>query len=438
MNQDDESFLSAYIDGELDGDQQRRVESALDANAQLAQRMRALTQVRDLVAALPHDGSVDVTARVMQRIAARPRGRGLLPSLEGWRRGSRRILPLAGLAASAALLMVAASAAILMQTSQLENAGQTVAQVKHGQAFIASNPTAGAAPEEGVARSVVSSESVSSARRSEPAALAASGVAAASSVPVNTTRTNVGAENLEPWPSGDAARVRPLLESPNLKRFFWVGHGSRNDSEQVAASIIERTTHFDYFKITVAQGIVLDPRHPGEATVLAFVVDPAQLERFNDQLKAALPGLVEQEALDPGIATQLADIDRVQSFPPASLGEVEIPREALALRTRSSGGGEKVHGEQDALPAAKDSSGGGGRASPGTVDAARDAALESPSGPGPVRTTAISPAGADRGSLRGREPGASHSSEPASLGRSRLALEQKTVVLVWVSRPPAN
>ena len=66
------------------------------------------------------------------------------------------------------------------------------------------------------------------------------------------------------------------------------------------ASIIERTTHFDFFKITVAQGIVIDPRHPEEATVLAFVVDPNQLERFNDQLNDALPGLVEQEAARSG------------------------------------------------------------------------------------------------------------------------------------------
>ncbi len=441
MNQDDESFLSAYIDGELAPDQQRRVESVLDANAVLAERMRALTQVRDLVAALPHDRSIDVTARVMQRIAARPRGRGFLPTLEGWRRGSRRILPLAGLAASAALLMVAASAAILMQASQLEKAGHAVAQVKHGRAVSRSNPTATAAPGNGLGGSVASSVADSSARRTKPADLVAIGIAAASSVPVNTARTSTGsgAETREPWASGDAARLRPMLDSPNLKRFFWVGSGSRNDAEQVAASIIERTTHFDYFQITVAQGIVIDPRHPGEATVLAFVVDPAGLDRFNDQLKAALPGLVEQEALDPGIATQLADIDRVQSFPPASLGEVEIPREALALRTRSSGGGEKVHGEQDALPAAKVSAGRAGTASVGTSDAAaRAAALESPTGSGPVAAKAISPAGADNGSLHAQEPGASHSSEPASLARFRLALEEKAVVLVWVSRPLAN
>ena len=297
MNQDDESFLSAYIDGELPPEQHQRVDMALDAHPDLAERLRGLTHVRDLVAALPHDRSIDVTARVMQRIAARPRGRGLMPALEGWRRGSRRILPLAGLAASAALLMVAASAAILMQASQLDNTTRTIAQVTHRQAVSRSNPSGPAAPETASA-SAIASQSVSVAvLPSRSPALAASGLPATPpSVPARATGRME--EIREASASGDAARVRPLLDSPNLKRFFWVRAGSRNDSEQIVASIIERTTHFDYFKITVAQGIVIDPRHPGEAAVLAFVVEPNQVERFNDQLKAALPGLVENEDLD--------------------------------------------------------------------------------------------------------------------------------------------
>ena len=119
MTNDDESFLSAYMDGHLDPERQQRVESALAASPQLAETMRGLVLVRDMVAGLPRDGSVDVRARVMQQIRARQQ-RGFLPTLEGWRHGSRRILPLAGLAATAASLMVAASLAILMQTSQLD------------------------------------------------------------------------------------------------------------------------------------------------------------------------------------------------------------------------------------------------------------------------------------------------------------------------------
>ena len=64
------------------------MESALVANPHLAERLRGLTQVRDLVAGLPHDGSVDVTARVMQQIQraeSRARvpadARGLAPRL---------------------------------------------------------------------------------------------------------------------------------------------------------------------------------------------------------------------------------------------------------------------------------------------------------------------------------------------------------------------
>ncbi len=431
MNQDDESFLSAYIDGELAPEQHSRVDMALDADTDLAERLRGLTHVRDLVAGLPHDRSIDVTARVLQRIAARPRGRGLLPALEGWRRGSRRILPLAGLAASAALLMVTASAAILMQASQLENTSRTVAHVKHQQAVIRPNPSGPAAPG---TTSANASLSVAALPSRSPA-LAANGIPA-TPPSVSPGATGSTEEIREAALSGDAARVRPLLDSPNLKRFFWVGAGSGIDSEQIVASIIERTTHFDYFKITVAHGIVIDPRHPGEAAVLAFVVEPNQVERFNDQLKAALPGLVEQEDLDAGIATQLADMDRVQSFAPASLGEVEIPREALALRTRPIAGGEKVQGDQDAIPP-KEAAGRAGTAADRKTALAQGA-LASASESGGVTSQTASQAGIDRRALQSAEPGALDSREPAAEASSQPALEHKSVVLVWVARPAAN
>ena len=87
-----------------------------------------------------------------------------------------------------------------------------------------------------------------------------------------------------------------------------------NDSEQAVASVVEHTTHLDFFKITVSQGIVIDPRHPDAATVFAFVLDPNQADRFHDQLKVALPGLVEQKPLDPAIATRLRKSARCNRF----------------------------------------------------------------------------------------------------------------------------
>lgn len=355
MNNDDESFLSAYIDGELTPGQQQLLESAIVESPQLAEKLRGLTLVRDLVAGLPHDGSVDVSARVMQDIQARNRQRGFLPAIEHWRRGSRRILPLAGLAASAASLMVAASLAIMVQTSQFEGGRQPVGSVARANSVVQSNPTVIAASSE-VPVKPGEPAAVSPSSHSAIPDVARDGLATASSV--SPIAADPRADVRETWPSGDAAHVRQLLDHPNLKGFFRVRNGPRNDSEQVVASLIERTTHLDFFKITVAEGIVIDPRHPEEAKVLAFVVKPSQLERFHDQLNDALPGLVEQQALDPVIATQLADIDRVQSFPAASLAEVEIPRDGLALRTRPIGGNERPHSDQEGATAPKEAGSG--------------------------------------------------------------------------------
>ena len=56
-----------------------------------------------------------------------------------------------------------------------------------------------------------------------------------------------------------------------------------------------------------------------QATVFAFVLEPNQVDRFHDQLKVALPGLVEQKPLDPAIATPLAEISAVNRFLPRCL-----------------------------------------------------------------------------------------------------------------------
>jgi len=331
MTNDDESFLSAYMDGQLDPEQQHRVESALAASPQLAERMRGLILVRDMVASLPRDGSVDVSARVMQQIRARQR-RGFLPTLEGWRHGSRRILPLAGLAATAATLMVAASLAILVQTSQLDPGEPPVGELARALAVAPKDPVVLPAPVPVDAKATaVAPEALASSSHTDIAGAHAAGIP-----PVSAVLSDPG-----PAPLSDTTEVasnrgldqlRPFLDDPSLKRFFLVESDPKNDSEFTVASIVEHTTHLDFFRISVPQGIVIDPRHPDRATVFAVALDARQVDRFHEQLKVALPGLVEQRPLDPAIATQLAEISTVQSRAPAALDRVEIPREALALR----------------------------------------------------------------------------------------------------------
>ena len=100
-----------------------------------------------------------------------------------------------------------------------------------------------------------------------------------------------------------------------------------DDSEQKqVASVVEQTTRFNFYKITIAQGIVIDPRHPSEATVFALVVNPSELLTLRDRLRKAVHDRVEETPIDPKVVTQLADIGQVQACPPSPMADVEIPR----------------------------------------------------------------------------------------------------------------
>ena len=84
MNLDDESLLSAYMDGQLDPDQHQAVESALLSNPQLSEQLRTLTILRDLVGGLSRDASVDVSFAVLERIRPPRRWWVRLPATIPW------------------------------------------------------------------------------------------------------------------------------------------------------------------------------------------------------------------------------------------------------------------------------------------------------------------------------------------------------------------
>ena len=135
----------------------------------------------------------------------------------------------------------------------------------------------------------------------------------------------------------DQERVRTLLDDPHLRRVFLVADHIGQPAEQHVASLVERTTHRDYFKITVSQGIVIDPRHPGKATVFAVVLDENELGPFRDRLKEAFSDRLQEDDVNPAVAMQLADIGQVVSFPAHPIGDLTIPRSNLALRAPELG-----------------------------------------------------------------------------------------------------
>jgi hypothetical protein len=205
------------------------------------------------------------------------------------------------------------------------------------------------------------------------------------------------------------------------------------------ASVVEHTTRYGFYKITVSQGIMLDPRHPDEATVFALIVNPKELNLLRDQLKVVLPGLIEDAPADPAIVTRLAGIGQVQAYQPTALADISIPRADLALRTRV-GGADGAGPDSPVSPARRDRP---------TLEQERSAPVPTParSGSSPGRGSVAArgpgaelPGGAipPPGDSRQRGPATAEQHAPASatpFAERKAAPEEEVVVLVWVCGP---
>jgi hypothetical protein len=159
--------------------------------------------------------------------------------------------------------------------------------------------------------------------------------------PVKTEERHPDVHRRSPRESGELEHVTQYLDNPDLRRIFLVSDVTDGATQRQVASVVEETTRFNYFKITIAQGIVIDPRHPGEATVFALVVSPTELKTLRSRLRTALQDRVEEAPVDPTVVTQLADIGQVQACPPAPVADVEIPRVALAIKAPNEGGDDE-------------------------------------------------------------------------------------------------
>ena len=319
------------MDGQLNADQQQLVESMLIARPQFADKLRDLMAVRDLVVGMNRNERVDVASDVMDRIRRRSRPRLPLSKFRPWSSRTRK------LAASAGMFAAVAGLVLVINLSTIDHKpihqGGTVIGGAIDNQITDSPPESTADPfTDNAAATValVSPFARSALQVSEADELDKRQSAASFRTASATDRNLSGLQ-------ADLTVSRELLDSPNKRRFFVVQNGRDGNSEQQIASIVERTTRFKFCKITVSQGIVIDPRHPDQATVFAFLVNPGEVDRVLDQLKSVLPNAIEEAPADPAIVTQLADISQVQASDPAQLADVMIPREDLALKTRAVG-----------------------------------------------------------------------------------------------------
>jgi anti-sigma factor RsiW len=419
----DDPILSAYLDGELDPRAARRVERALEADPRITEGLEQLRQVRTLVSGLSRPVPPDLSEGVLRRLEAGT------PAV--WRPGEtrRRWTWAAGGVAAAACLVLAILAD---RAEKSRGPGRPAAP---GPLASRAQDRAGRAAESPVGEA---------AGPRPPAPLPGEADAermtrheGASPAPADTPAADVAATDVE--------RVRRLLDDPALQSCFLVTDRLDRPGEAEVASLVERTSRRDFFKITVAQGIVIDPEHPGKATVFAVVLDPGELPPFRDRLKATFADRVQERAVDPTIALQLADIGQVVSFPAHPVGDVSPPPATeLALRTNES------RDDAENLPQGPTSATGGG-----------ERRRSQPGGTGPaVRPTLA--AGAAPGGLPGGNTGQAVG-RPPSAPRSALATAERPpartpvppaeadvgppadplpstpcVVLVWITDPPSG
>ncbi len=321
------------MDGQLDADEQQWVESALISNPQLAEKLRALASLRDLVAGLSREVPVDVAPQVMARIKAVSRPRTVLPGFRSRRFRSRSILSPTGMLAAAAGLLAVASLVLVQGTFVHDRDRSSAPPTATNLAGAGSAASASTDPATVATLNVPDRTSSS---HTEPFRSGATGTDETVAGPRNAQI----AELTESSAPRDLEGVREYLDHPNLRRLFFVKNPHGEQTTQKVASIVERTTHHGFFKITISQGIVIDPRHPDQATVFALAVSAKDLNKLQDQLKAALPDLFEEYPVEPSIVTQLADLGQVESFAAAPLAGVSISHDDLALRTKVASGAE--------------------------------------------------------------------------------------------------
>jgi hypothetical protein len=316
ISPEDESVFSGYLDGELDPIERRAVESALAADPCLAARVRDLVAVRELVGELSRPAAPDVSLEVLRRIQGTPARSGRWTSV-------RRNLPwlAGGLAAAAALFLV------IVGAFQHRN--------RHAPGPLIGNQAAQGTPKPGPEHqpkleSTPPSQEVALERHESPSS-PETGPKALEEPRTEAIPLAVGPP-VAPEPP-ESTRWRSLIDDPRLRRVFLVTDQIGSPAERQVASMVERSTRHEFYKVTISQGIVVDPRHPDRAVVFAVVLDETQLPPFREGLEQEFKDRLQEHDVDPSVALQLADIGDVVSLPPHPDAKVIIPGDSVAMRT---------------------------------------------------------------------------------------------------------
>jgi hypothetical protein len=301
MKPDDETFLSAYLDHELPLDQRERVDSALMSDSALADRLRDLAAVRDLVAGLARPAlQVDVASSVVTRLTGRSSWRSVFPGADSW------ALRIAALTAAAATLLISTT---IVVNRQLQRPGDS-----------APMPVAAAQPTKHEAV-----RPLPVIRDSEPVLLPTLAQASGPAAPVPPPQTDRSARDL-----------RGLLENPQLQKVFFVTDVLGGEADARIGEMLESTPRRNpaFGRIVVHQGIVVDPAHAGEAIVFAVVMNESELQDFQKRLALAFPDAVEDAQPKRELALKLAEVGQIRVHP--GIAAVELKPQPMSPARKDS------------------------------------------------------------------------------------------------------
>ena len=268
MNLEDESFLSAYLDGELDTPRRLMVETDLLAQPELAQRLQEMAAVRSLLGQLSRPTALhDVAARLEPELNALP--------LTRLRRLSHR--PEVRRLRWVAAWTTAAAAAVLVFALPVGNLWQDVTPV-----VVQTQPPA--------AKIIVPIAPPNGAIDAE---------ALANRLPETAANpTELLTHQIEPAPTEPAAeRVHALLTRPDVSRcVVTVDDLTPERLAQFESAILETARYnptVGALRLDPASRV--DPDWPGPAVVLAFEMNGVEFRQLQADLAERLPGT----ALEP-------------------------------------------------------------------------------------------------------------------------------------------
>jgi hypothetical protein len=305
MNLDDETLLSAYLDDELDEADRLAVEDALGANPRLAERLRDLAMVHDLLASqarptLDRDLAPAIVGRMARPTRVRLPGES---ALSGWRWG----LPLGlGLGTAAALLIalgLAMRGVPHPAPPRLPNAASPVPLAQHPHTSPVPSPEAEIAHQAPIENAGETGTTRDAARPEvEPPRIAAH---------------TPGPGSEERKADQERQRLLALLDDPDLQRVL-ITTDALEPAAQEVDEVIRKQPRKDsrYGRITIRPGLTSAPNDPKGAVVFVVVGDERELSDLGRRLRASFAEDVkEAEPVIPVIVSQLAQVDQIDIRP---------------------------------------------------------------------------------------------------------------------------